>query len=256
MLTRNKLLYLLILLFVIIFSLKKKNIYENYENNIPQNIIQTWKNNNIPQNYINLTNSVKNNNKNYNYIFFTDNNIEIFLKNKYSKYYNTYLKLPLKIQKIDFFRYIALYHYGGFYMDLDMECIKSFNSLLNNYAVFPIDIIFTNKNINNIRYRKYLSTGLKGTVGQYAFACTTKNEFMKYLIDNIHNNINKIIKDYDILKNNKSNIRRYVYSSTGPDYVTDCFLKFKDRSKIKILDNNISQTFGTYATHKHMGTWK
>ena len=35
------------------------------------------------------------------------------------------IKLSLTNSKIDFFRYIAIYHFGGIYLDLDIECKKN-----------------------------------------------------------------------------------------------------------------------------------
>ena len=39
----------------------------------------------------------------------------------------------------DIIRFYALYHFGGIYMDVDVECIKSFDSLLNNHAVLGFE---------------------------------------------------------------------------------------------------------------------
>ena len=96
----------------------KTNIFS--QELIPKIIIQTWKTNVVPQRYIPLIDSVKKNNPDYEYMFFTDENIVDFFKTNYPEYYKTYLNLPIKIQRIDFFRYVAVYHYGGFYLDLDM----------------------------------------------------------------------------------------------------------------------------------------
>ena len=56
---------------------------------IPKIIIQTWKSNSIPNKYINLIESIKQNNPDYQYLFFTDNDIENFLKINYPQYYQT-----------------------------------------------------------------------------------------------------------------------------------------------------------------------
>ena len=111
------------------------------EQNIPKIIIQTWKNKTLPDKCINYVQSVKEKNPDYEYLFFDDEGIESFLKTEYPHYYETYKKLPIKIQKIDFFRYIAVYHFGGFYLDLDMFCLKSFDELLQYEIIFPVDDI-------------------------------------------------------------------------------------------------------------------
>ena len=78
-------------------------VYESFSNNsnskIPKIIIQTWKTNQIPLKYKEHIESVKNINKNFKFLFFTDQDIEKFLKENYPDYYLTYMKLPIKISK-------------------------------------------------------------------------------------------------------------------------------------------------------------
>jgi mannosyltransferase OCH1-like enzyme len=144
----NNLIYILIFSIIIIFILffninQVISIRERTDHflneTIPKIIIQTWKSNEIPVKYKPLIESVKKINHDYQYIFFTDDDIDNFIKINYPNYYQAYLKLPVKIQKIDFFRYIAVYHYGGFYFDLDMNSIEPLNNLLDYDCIFPVD---------------------------------------------------------------------------------------------------------------------
>ena len=253
------LLFLVFIITILIFyylnnQLKKKYIKtENFQNNtIPKIIIQTWKTKNIPEKYKNDIQSLKNYNKNYQYIFFSDDDIEYFLKTHYPKYYETYKKLPVKIQKIDFFRYIAVYHYGGFYFELDITALYSLDELLDYECVFPVDSIITPNICNKNRLKKYCSLGMNILLGQYAFGAKPNNNFIKTLIDGIHNNIDNYIKKYE--KYGKT--LQYVYSSTGPDYVTDIYIDYNKKDEIHILDFDYAQYFGKYAKHNHSGTWK
>ena len=50
--------------------------------------------------------------------------------------------------------------------------------------------------------------------------------------------------------------QKYVYQSTGPDFVTDVYMNYKNKYKIKILEYNVGQYFGKYAKHNYYGTWK
>jgi hypothetical protein len=252
--------FLLLLLFIFFFILWifKKNFLEStsprnyfFKPLIEKNIIQTWKSDKIPSKYENLINSIKKYNPDYKYMFFTDNDIEVFLKKKYYHYYKTYLKLPLKIQRIDFFRYIAIYHYGGFYLDLDVLCLKSFDDLLQHECIFPVDEIISDQMCKNKRYVYFCKKNTRFLLGQYAFAAMSNDAFIKTLIDNIHNNIDTIVKSYD-----KRNFEDYVYITTGPDYVTKEYIKYKDKQKIHILQNGKRQYFGDYAKHEYFGTWK
>ena len=137
-------LFLLALLVLINYKLyfSKRESFKNYkQEKIPKLIIQTWKDNNIPKKYDYDITSVKKINKDFKILFFSDNDIENFLKKYYPEYYLTYLKLPIIIQRIDFFRYVAIYHYGGFYYDLDMTGLYPLNELIYYDTVFPIEQI-------------------------------------------------------------------------------------------------------------------
>jgi mannosyltransferase OCH1-like enzyme len=217
---------------------------------IPKIIIQTWKSNSIPNKYINLIESIKKNNPDYQYLFFTDNDIENFLKINYPQYYQTYLNLPIKIQKIDFFRYVAVYHYGGFYMDLDMRCLKSFDDLLKYDCIFPVDEFISDYMSRLPRYKEICDDGQYFLLGQYAFAASPKHPFIKNIIDVIHKNIHKYVKH--VVYNNDD----YVYKTTGPDFVTNVYIHYPAKKDIFILNNGKRQYFGDYAVHNYFGTWK
>lgn len=228
----------------------KTPVISNEQQYIPKIIIQTWKTKDVPSRYQPLVNSIKSKNPDYKYMFFTDADIETFLKTHYFDYYQTYINLPIKIQRIDFFRYIAIYHYGGFYMDLDMDCVKSFDELLKYKCVFPVDEIITKRMCNFPRYKSYYDRGYDYLLGQYAFAAEPNNPFIKEIIDKIHSNVYKYIKHVNFDSHD------YVYKTTGPDFCTDLYIDYHNKKDIYVIHNNKRQYFGDYAKHNYMGTWK
>lgn len=240
--------FLLFLYFAFFFR-ESENI-KIKKDKIPKIIIQTWKDENIPQKYAPLINSVKTLNKEYTYLFFSDEDIESFIKKNYLEYYNTYQNLPIKIQKIDFFRYLAVYHYGGIYLDLDMQVNKNMDELLSNEIVFPIDEYINHYNKKIKRYGDFYNKNQYFLLGQYAFASIPKHPFLRTLIDDIHKNINKTVKNVN------HNSENYVYSTTGPDFVTKKYMEFENKDSIIILDNQKRQHFGDFATHRYFGSWK
>ena len=264
-------LIIIIIIFIIFYIIENNFYFEKFENNIdnekfgnnkiiskynsiPKIIIQTWKTDDIPDKYIKDIESVKKYNKDFKYLFFTDKDIESFLKKEYPLYYYTYTKLPLIIQKIDFFRYIAVYHYGGFYFDLDMTGLESLDELIKyDYdCIFPVDQNIPKEKCNHKRLKKYCEKDMKILLGQYAFGAKPKNRFIKKLIDTIHSNINIYIEKFKT----EGKRLQYVYSSTGPDFVTDVYIDYPRKNDIHILEYNTSQYFGKYAKHNYYGTWK
>jgi mannosyltransferase OCH1-like enzyme len=255
----NNILFLILVIIFLMFYLlnnllKEKSItYENFENNtIPKIIIQTWKTKIIPNKYKNDINSIKKFNSDFQFLFFSDEDIDFFINKNYPQYYDTYNKLPIKIQKIDFFRYIAIYHYGGFYLDLDMTGFYPLKDILKYDCVFPIEQKISKTKCNMKRFKNFCDKNVNIILGQYAFGAKPNNKFIKTLIDEIDKNIDLYIDKY----NKDGQTLEYVYASTGPDFVTNVYINYKDKNNIHTLDYNLSHYFGKYAKHNHYGTWK
>ncbi len=240
----------LLTLFVIILLRIYLNIIKNNKERFQgisqgPNIIQTWKNNDIPDKYKSFTYRVKKMNPKSKYMFFTDQDIDYFIKNKFPEYYNVYQKFPYKIQKIDFFRYLAVYYYGGVYLDLDIYLYKSLHHIgKNNKPVFPLEYT---KNGDKILREQ----GFQGLIGNYAFYAPKKCIFLKKIIDNIVNN--RTEKNIKGLNNQK-----YVFYTTGPVMVTQSYIDFNNKQNVDIIKPKIfkSGSFGDYGKHHLMGSWK
>lgn len=102
------------------------------------NIIQTWKTKDIPEYLKPFQKNVLKYKSNWNYLFFDDDDIILFFKEKMPEYYDFFIGLQFKIQQIDFFRYCAVYFYGGIYLDLDFFLTRPLDIILNYECVFPV----------------------------------------------------------------------------------------------------------------------
>lgn len=66
------------------------------------------------------------------YDFFDDAEIDLFVKAHFPKFYRYYFSRYIgQIKRVDLFRYCNLFIKGGIYSDLDGECIKPFDQLLS-----------------------------------------------------------------------------------------------------------------------------
>lgn len=260
-------LYSLIVLIVCFFIVGMVYYFHNYVNeafvssrDIPKRIIQTWKTKIVPDKYVEWVNSLKKHNPDYEIMLFDDNDCDSFVRTKLPKYYTTYKKLPFKIQRIDFFRYLAVYYYGGFYFDLDIKCHKSLNKLLEYSVVFPVEKNMTVRSCERAKiFKRHLSEDcltFKNRLGQYSFGAVPKHPFILSLIENIHNNINSTIIMSKTLTIPSSLYNIYIYETTGPDMVTKMYNKYHNKKEIKLLHNKKIQQFGTYCSHIDQGTWK
>lgn len=102
---------------------------------IPKVIHQTWKNADVPGKWIPYQDSWKKHNPDYEYKFWTDQDIDVFMKNHFNDYYDFFCGLTPIIKKVDIFRYCLMYREGGIYADMDMECLKPIHEIIEGHEV-------------------------------------------------------------------------------------------------------------------------
>ena len=189
----------------IITSKYNYNLSNNY---IPKNIIQTYKHNYININiYNNIQNVLKKNSK-YNYIFITDMDAYVLIKNNFNQ--NTleaFNKINIGACKGDFIRYCALYIYGGIYMDMDGSIEISLDDFIEPDKKF---IFFYDYNFN---------------MHQYCLITQKNNIIFKYVIDEMVKRIN----------NNELNI----FIATGPTLFTDVIYNLINKTNIYNTNINV-----------------
>lgn len=94
---------------------------------IPKIIHQTWKTSELPSKTLFCVESWKALNPTFKHILWSDEDILDFTKNNYPQYLNRVENFQAGIIKADFFRLLALYHFGGIYVDIDFECLVPFD---------------------------------------------------------------------------------------------------------------------------------
>ena len=146
-------------------------------NRIPKIIIQTGKNSQLPALLQAAVTNIKLLHPDFEYRFFDDEQVEKFFKEEFPEYRETIKSFRYKIQKYDFFRYLAVYRYGGFYFDLDVLLATNLSPLLNYGCVFS----FEDLNMSWYLRRRY---GMDWAVGNYAFGATPGHPFLKAIIEN------------------------------------------------------------------------
>ena len=173
---------------------------------IPKIIHQTYKNYDLPEIYKMCQTEIKNLHSDFQYCFYTDNDMDNLIKNEFSKYYEKFNELPRTIMKIDMFRYFLMYKYGGLYVDMDYLMLKQFN-MLNEKVVLPCN----REDENNEPI----------CLGNCIFASQPNHQFWKSLIDTLFT-IDRTKLEYNIDKNIDGNIL-----GTGPMFVFEMWRKYK-----------------------------
>lgn len=186
------------------FSLPKKN-------KIPYILFKTGPFDKIPTEILQVIQKSANK-LNSNYYYFNDKSCEYFIKKYFPcSVFDAYNNLIPTAYKADLWRYCVLYKYGGIYGDLTQK-------FLVNYDV-------NEKNVDIVLVRD-----IKNDAIQISFiASKPKNNFIKYVIDNITN---------DILQKKKG---RHCLDLTGP--MAFCRY-FKSYFKLKNIPEGVNKLKG------------
>ena len=174
---------------------------------IPKIIHHTYKTHDLPQIYKVCQGEIKRLHPDFEYRFYTDDDIDRLMKTEFPEYYDKFVELPRMIMKIDMFRYFLMYKYGGMYTDMDYLMFKPFN-LLNEKVVIPCN--------------REDEKGEQVCLGNCIFASEPNHLYWKSLMDTLFT-IDRTKIDY----RNDTNIDGNVLG-TGPMFVFDIWKKYSE----------------------------
>lgn len=99
---------------------------------IPKIIFQTWKSRiDLPKPFELWRQTIRERNPEYKYVLWNDANNRRFIKSNFPWFIETYDAYEHPIMRADAVRYFFLYRFGGIYLDLDTECLKPLDPLLD-----------------------------------------------------------------------------------------------------------------------------
>lgn len=186
----------------------------------------------------------------YNEIIDIYNDYDVRLYNKqdclnliteyYPEYIDAYNSFEYDIQKIDFMKLLFVYHYGGFYMDLDMMPILSLDDLLEYDLIVCEEFTINNeeKERLNLKYNVRVANFMFGAIDHNSFlldALTTEQERSSIKISS----------------------KQELLDLTGPGLFTDTlFDNFKTYNNVRFLTKKLNRGFGQYAEHLSSKRWE
>jgi mannosyltransferase OCH1-like enzyme len=94
---------------------------------IPKIIHQLWKTDQVPRRWEEAVRSVRRFHPDWEYRLWTDEKMEVHVRNRHPDLYDTFMGFKLNIMRADVFRYILMHDFGGMYCDLDYEFVRPFN---------------------------------------------------------------------------------------------------------------------------------
>jgi mannosyltransferase OCH1-like enzyme len=163
---------------------------------IEKNIFQTFINNKLPEEVIYLIKLMLDINPEYQYHFYTDEDILDFIKTYYNnEIFEAYCKLQIGAAKADFWRYLVLYKYGGIYLDIDSHI----NINIDSFLTTEDKAIITRE-------------GTHGSFVQWCLMITKEHPILKNTIENV-------------IKKIQDNTEKRLNYITGPPVMSEAIEK-------------------------------
>jgi len=227
---------------------------------IPKIIHQTWKDEIIPEQFVDSVNSWKNLHPEWEYRLWTDEMNESFIETYFPDFLETYLNYEKHIQRVDAIRYFILYKFGGVYVDLDFFCFKNIVPLISDS-----DCVFGVEHSSHS-----LIHGKEMIISNAIMASVPKAAFTKLICDELLNP--SFLSNAD--KNNT------VLETTGPFMLTRLYEKYSNNIELNVkiveakylyplskeevneelltnIKNNVisDKLKDAYAVHYYWGSW-
>lgn len=225
---------------------------------IPKRIIQTGKSRQLSLRESGVVANLRLLNPDFEWLFFDDDDVERFIDAHFPQYRTIFDGFPVRIQKYDFFRYLAVFFYGGFYFDLDVLLVRGLDDLRRHGCVFPFE---------ELSLHQYLidSHEMDWEVGNYAFGAAPGHPFLGAIIDSCvraqQDPAWPAVMWSAIPPLFRSDF--YVLDTTGPGLVSRTLAEYSNASaQVTILfppdvcNERDWHQFGDYGVHLQRGGWR
>jgi mannosyltransferase OCH1-like enzyme len=225
---------------------------------IPRRIIQTWKSRDLPPLARAGAANLRLLHPDWEYRFFDDDEVRRFVAQEFPRYQAVFDSFPRAIQRFDFFRYLTVFRFGGFYFDLDVLLWQGLADLSRHQCVFPFEELTLNRYL-----RKH--HGIDWEIGNFGFGAAAEDPFLGAVIENCV----KAQQDQAWVRPMVAGIPRafrpefHVLNSTGPGLVTRTLAENSAAAKnVTVLfpedvcDSRNWHRFGNYGIHLMDGSWR
>ena len=225
---------------------------------IPNRIIQTARSADLPLLGQASVANLRLLNPAFEYCFFDDFAVAQFISSEFPKYRRVFDSFPHNIQRFDFFRYLALYRFGGFYFDTDVLLVKPLEPLLRHSCVFPFE---------ELSISGFLREELRfdWEIGNYAFGCEAGHPFLRAIIEDCIRALEQPAWGVAVLRGIPRLFRDqfHVLYSTGPGLITRTLAGNPDlQPSVSVLfpsdvcDITTHHRFGGYGIHLMQASWR
>jgi glycosyltransferase involved in cell wall biosynthesis len=228
------------------------------QHQIPKRIIQTARRVEQPLRNRAMMANLRLLNPDYEYAFFDEERVQTFIDQEFPQYRALFDSFQYPIQRYDFFRYLAVYRFGGFYFDLDVMLASDLSSLSESGCVFP----FEGLTFSNFLRKQH---GMDWEIGNYAFGAAPEHPFLKAVIENCV----RAQEDSSWVKPMMRGLppfftaEYFILNTTGPGLLSRTFAENPELAKTvtvlfpdDVCDVNNWNRFGNLGIHFMEGSWR
>lgn len=175
----------------------------------PKIIHQSWANENLREDYKKYSQTWKDLHPDYEYILWTDEDNLNLIKEQDPSFLNDYNSYNHYIKRADAARYYYMYKHGGIYADLDFECLRNFDILLDDNYAFDVIVGSCAEEVSQTPNALMISK--------------PKANFWLHLICLMKERVNRGSPPYD----------------TGPELLGEAIKTYKYKDGIKMVDAEV-----------------
>jgi inositol phosphorylceramide mannosyltransferase catalytic subunit len=194
----------------------------------------------------------------FEHVLFGKDEMDGFLRKEFPQFQEIIASFPQPIQRLDFFRYLAVYRLGGFYFDTDVFLARSLKPLLNSECVFAFEELTISKFLRE-------NCGMDWELANYGFGAAPNNAFLGAIIQNCIRTLRESSWANQMLRG----IPRYFQApyfapvTTGPGMVSRSFAENPELVRnVTVLfpddvcDERTWHQFGNFGVHMQQGSWR
>lgn len=194
----------------------------------------------------------------FEHVLFGKDEMEGFLRKEFPQFQQIMASFPQPIQRFDFFRYLAVYRLGGFYLDTDVFLARSLKPLLTSECVFA----FEELTISNFLRENY---GMDWELANYGFGAAPNNAFLGAIIKNCIRALREPTWANQMLRGIPRFFQPPFFApvTTGPGMVSRTFAENPELMEdVTILfpddvcDERTWHQFGNFGVHAQQGSWR
>jgi hypothetical protein len=190
---------------------------------MPRVVHQIWETSQIPEEWRGCVQSWREHHPDWDYKLWTAEEREALVAEQYPDFINTYRNYSYAIQRADAARYLILHTYGGVYADLDLECLRPIDRLLEGWSfvlgAMPLE--------TSVGHRTRL-------VANAFIAATAGHPLLAQVIETLKRSDPRITTHAEVSE------------STGPAFLTHVLLSYQE-SDLCVLEPHVLYPFAKHS---------